>query len=92
MLSKIFLTTAVIIGAFFVLRQRHIKSENAATSKSITVDKAQEKIPSAKDELAADLRAGAYIFLMLMGWTWSSSLLFRLARRPHGINNQSSQR
>ena len=66
MLSKFFLTAAVIIGAFFVLRQRHIKSENAATSKSITVDKAQEKIPSAKDELAADLRAGAYIFLMLM--------------------------
>ena len=66
MLSKLLLTTVVIIGAFFVLRQRHIKSENAAAPKSITVDKNREKISSGKDELAADLRAGAYIFLVLM--------------------------
>lgn len=69
MLSKFLITTAVIIGAFFVIRQRHVNQEKPSAPKKIsnpaqTNDAASKA--TAKDELAADLRAGAYMFLVLM--------------------------
>ncbi|NKB32299.1 MAG: hypothetical protein GKR91_04305 [Pseudomonadales bacterium] len=66
MLSKFLLTTAVIIGAFFVLRQRHIRSENDSAPKAIERDAVENAKAAAKDELSADLRAAAYMFLALM--------------------------
>ncbi|MAX08554.1 MAG: hypothetical protein CMQ08_11365 [Gammaproteobacteria bacterium] len=57
---------AVIIGAFFVIRQRHANGENDSTSRSNKTEKAKTLKSNRKDELSADLRAGAYMFLFLM--------------------------
>ena len=65
MLSKIFLTLAVIVGAFFVLRQRRIAE--AEQNSSTPTKKAPASQAKKEDEsLAADLRIGAYLFLVLM--------------------------
>jgi hypothetical protein len=64
MVGKFLITMAVIIGAFFVIRQRHTSGEN--DSKSIKTEKTKTLKSNKKDELSADLRAGAYMFLFLM--------------------------
>ena len=64
MLSKVFLTTFVIIVAFFVIRQRHLSGNNIG-QKKLAIPRETEKNNS-KNEFNADLRLGAYIFLTLM--------------------------
>ena len=64
MLSKVFLTTFVIIIAFFVIRQRHLSGNNVG-QKKLAIPRETEKYNS-KNEFNADLRLGAYIFLTLM--------------------------
>ena len=64
MVGKFLITMAVIIGAFFVIRQRHTRGEN--DSRSIKTEKTKTLKSNKKDELSADLRAGAYMFLFLM--------------------------
>ena len=66
MVGKFLITMAVIIGAFFVIRQRHTNGENDSTSRSNKTEKAKTLKSNRKDELSADLRAGAYMFLFLM--------------------------
>ena len=64
MLSKFFLTTFVIIIAFFVIRQRHLSGNNTSRKK-LARPRETEKNNSA-NEFNADLRLGSYIFLTLM--------------------------
>ena len=64
MLSKFFLTTFVIIVAFFVIKQRHLSGNNVG-QKKLAIPRQTEKSNS-KSEFKADLRLGAYIFLTLM--------------------------
>jgi|APSaa5957512535_1039671.scaffolds.fasta_scaffold69592_2 hypothetical protein len=72
MVGKFLITLAVIIGAFFVIRQRHLNDndgksgKNNSASKSIKSTRPKKPQSSGKDELSADLRAGAYMFLFLM--------------------------
>ncbi len=77
MLGKILLTLAVIGIAYFILRKRQIAesgNQQPPARKSPTADKsaAAGKMASAVDQkeadgsLAADLRIGAYMFLVLM--------------------------
>jgi len=63
MLSKFLVTLTVIVIAFFVVRQRHLNTKTSKKTPAIT-QKAQKN--KAKTELASDMRAGAYIFLILM--------------------------
>ena len=65
MLGKILLTLAVIITAFFYVRQRNIAEARDSDSSP------KPKIPEAEitptdDTLSSDLRLGAYMFLALM--------------------------
>lgn len=64
MLSKFLITLIVIVIAFFVVRQRHLSNEMANKPTLVITPKLKKKNP--KDELASDMRAGAYIFLVLM--------------------------
>ena len=78
MVGKFLITMAVIIGALFVIRQRHFSAENgdreqnnksskkATAAKSIKTDSSKSNRASGQEELSADLRAGAYMFLFLM--------------------------
>jgi len=70
MLGKILLTLAVIVTAFFYIRQQDMKDSDKARK---TVDSAPATAksngvakPKAKDTLSSDLRFGAYMFLVLM--------------------------
>lgn len=62
MLGKIALTLAVIIIAFFYIRQRDLNTK-AGNKNTRTVETAGKK---EKDTLSSDLRLGAYMFLVLM--------------------------
>ena len=64
MLSKVFLTTFVIIVAFFVVRQRHLSGNNV-DQKKLAIPRENEK-NNYKSEFNAELRLGAYMFLTLM--------------------------
>ena len=64
MLSKFLITLIVIVIAFFVVRQRHLSNEAGNKPANVITPKLKTKNP--KDELASDIRAGAYIFLVLM--------------------------
>ena len=66
MVGKFLITMAVIIGAFFVIRQRHTNGENGSTSRSNKTENTKTLKSNRKDELSADLRTGAYMFLFLM--------------------------
>ncbi len=67
MLGKILLTLAVIIIAFFFVRQRDMKesSPSPGTKKAVA---SSNTIATAvaNDNLSAELRLGAYMFLVLM--------------------------
>ena len=66
MLGKILLTLAVIVIAFFFVRQRDMKNRtDSARPKTRT---ALPKTPEAQEDntLSADLRLGAYMFLVLV--------------------------
>ena len=64
MLSKFLITLIVIVIAFFVVRQRHSSNETGNKPALVITPKLKKKNP--KDELASDMRAGAYVFLVLM--------------------------
>lgn len=88
MLGKILLTLAVIGIAYFILRKRQIAesgNQQPPARKSPTADKsaAAGKMASAVDQkeadgsLAADLRIGAYMFLVLMVGLGAALYYFR---------------
>ncbi|HJN96916.1 MAG: hypothetical protein CMQ15_14405 [Gammaproteobacteria bacterium] len=88
MLGKILLTLAVIGIAYFILRKRQIAesgNQQPPARKSPTADKsaAAGKTASAVDQkeadgsLAADLRIGAYMFLVLMVGLGAALYYFR---------------
>jgi len=65
MLGKILLTLAVVITAFFYIRQRNLaESRDSDTKPTPKIQKSE--IPATDDALSADLRFGAYLFLALM--------------------------
>lgn len=67
MLGKILLTLAVMIIAFFFVRQRDMKSKGSPARKTVPPTKSQDKIAGQADtNLSADLRLGAYMFLVLV--------------------------
>lgn len=67
MLGKILLTLAVMIIAFFFVRQRDMKGKSSPTRKTAPRAKSSAK-PAVQEEqnLSADLRLGAYMFLVLV--------------------------
>lgn len=67
MLGKILLTLAVMIIAFFFVRQRDMKGKSSPARKTLPPTKSQNKIAGKEDSnLSADLRLGAYMFLVLV--------------------------
>jgi len=64
MLGKLLLTLAVIVIAFLFVRQRDLKAKTKASSPP--VESAKKTTKPADDSLSADLRIGAYMFLVLM--------------------------
>ncbi|MCH7816276.1 MAG: hypothetical protein IIC60_06875 [Proteobacteria bacterium] len=65
MLGKILLTAAVIVIAFFFIRQRNLAAAAATETKQVQPSEAVQN-PASHDNLAADLRLAAYMFLVLM--------------------------
>ena len=67
MLGKILLTLAVIIIAFFFVRQRDMKEKSGPARNTLPPAKSNEKAAKQEDNsLSADLRLGAYMFLALV--------------------------
>jgi hypothetical protein len=67
MLGKILLTLAVMIIAFFFVRQRDMKRKSSLARKALAPAKSKEKAVEPEDHnLSADLRLGAYMFLVLV--------------------------
>lgn len=64
MLGKILLTLAVMLIAFFFIRQRDIKEKSPTSKASSSSTEAAN--PAANDSLSNDLRLGAYMFLVLI--------------------------
>ena len=64
MLGKILLTLAVIIAAILYIRRRDL--QEAESRSSVRKTKSAVNKPAVKDSLSADLRLGAYMFLVLM--------------------------
>jgi len=67
MLGKILLTLAVMIIAFFFVRQRDMKGKSSPARETAPRAKSSAK-PAVQEEqnLSADLRLGAYMFLVLV--------------------------
>jgi len=67
MFGKILLTLAVMVIAFFFVRQRDIKETNSPVrSASSPQEIPVEPSGQASHDLSADLRLGAYLFLVLV--------------------------
>jgi len=67
MLGKILLTITVMVIAFFFVRQRDIKGKSDPVRKTLPQTKSHEKAVEQEDNnLSADLRFGAYMFLALV--------------------------
>lgn len=67
MLGKILLTLAVMIIAFFFVRQRDMKGKSSPARKTLPPTKSQDKTAAKEDSnLSADLRLGAYMFLVFV--------------------------
>ena len=67
MLGKILLTLAVMVIAFFFVRQRDIKGKSGPAHGTLAPTKSKEKAVKPDDHnLSADLRLGAYMFLALV--------------------------
>jgi hypothetical protein len=67
MLGKILLTLAVMVIAFFFVRQRDIKGKSGPAHGTLAPAKSTEKTVKPDDHnLSADLRLGAYMFLALV--------------------------
>lgn len=67
MLGKILLTLAVMIIAFFFVRQRDLKGKSSPTRKISPAANSNQKTSEREDNnLSADLRLGAYMFLVLV--------------------------
>ena len=66
MIGKILLTLAVMVIAFFFVRQRDIKNKTDA-AKPKTLSTPSKTLEAKEDNtLSADLRLGAYMFLVLV--------------------------
>lgn len=81
MLGKILLTLTVIIVAFFYIRARDLQQTEARKpapkTKHAKDSPAANKKPAGGDDLSADLRLGAYMFLVLMIGLGASLYYFR---------------
>jgi hypothetical protein len=67
MLGKILLTLAVMLIAFFFVRQRDVNAKAApAANKSTSRANAGEARQQEENTLSADLRLGAYMFLVFV--------------------------
>ena len=67
MLGKILLTLTVIIIAFFFVRQRDMKGKSSPQRNTLPSTKSPDKTADEEDNsLSADLRLGAYMFLVLV--------------------------
>lgn len=67
MLGKILLTLTVMIIAFFFVRQRNMKEKRNALQNTLPPAKSPDKAsPQEDSSLSADLRLGAYLFLVLV--------------------------
>ena len=67
MLGKILLTLAVMVIAFFFVRQRDMKGKSGPAHGTLAPTKSKEKAVKPDDHnLSADLRLGAYMFLALV--------------------------
>lgn len=67
MLGKILLTLAVMIVAFFFVRQRDMKEKSSPARKALPTTKPQDQaVVQEEHNLSADLRLGAYMFLVLV--------------------------
>jgi len=76
MLGKFLLTLAVIVAAFFVVRQRNM-SESADSRSAAANKKAAKEAQAEDDSLASDLRLAAYMFLVLMVGLGAALYYFR---------------
>ncbi len=66
MLGKILLTIAVIFIAFLFVRQRDMKEKSISSQTSQPTGSPPIAASSADNSLSADLRLGAYMFLVLI--------------------------
>ena len=67
MLGKILLTLAVMVIAFFFVRQRDMKGKSSPAHGTLAPTKSKEKAVKPDDHnLSADLRLGAYMVLALV--------------------------
>lgn len=67
MLGKILLTLAVMIIAFFFVRQRDMKEKSSPARNTSPTAKSHAKAALQEDNtLSADMRLGAYMFLVLV--------------------------
>jgi len=67
MLGKILLTLAVMITAFFFVRQRDMKEKSGPARNTLPPEKSHDEAAEQGDHnLSADLRIGAYMFLALV--------------------------
>ena len=67
MLGKILLTLSVMIIAFFFVRQRDMKGTSKPTNNTASSVRPQDKAAApVGDNLSADLRLGAYMFLVFV--------------------------
>ncbi len=67
MLGKILLTLAVMIIAFFFVRQRDMKGKSSPARKTGPKAKLKDRtVVKEEHNLSADLRLGAYMFLVLV--------------------------
>lgn len=101
MLGKILLTLAVIITAVFYIRRRDLQEAESRGSASKSKPAGQNlkaaKKPAVEDNLSADLRLGAYMFLVLMIGLGAALYYFRwqddhsiLTVTLHGDNQAES--
>lgn len=81
MLGKILLTLAVIVGAVFYIRARDIQQAEtrnpAPKAKQANDSSTADKKSAGGDDLSADLRLGAYMFLVLMVGLGAALYYFR---------------
>ena len=67
MLGKILLTLAVMIIAFFFVRQRDMKGKSSPARNALAPAKSKGKaVEQEAHNLSADMRLGAYMFLALV--------------------------
>ena len=86
MLGKILLTLAVIVIAFFFVRQRDMKNKTGSARPKTRTALPNTVEAQEENTLSADLRLGAYMFLVLVIGIGIASVLFSMAGRPFNLD------